>query len=134
MRQEFTKEVLEVLKTKYQCIIKLYNLTNELETALNSDDKMQIVQALSERSKEIDFCMNCDAQINELLRTQKNVNEKDFLRLLKHELSDNSLKDEKDFIEIIDIANKMQAFIVKIVEKDKFISNKLMGKNSIYNK
>ncbi len=126
-------KIIPILSEKQQYIKEMYSSTKLLEECMQNDDRQSSKEILKQRAVAMERAIECDKKIHTILKNQKAIKINAFMPLLKGDFKKSSYAEDARFKDVIERVSLMREFWLKIVEIDKKMSTRIMGKSSFYN-
>ncbi len=134
MTDQFILDISSQMRLRFQTLLKINSITNELEKSFKSDDNALIRETLVKRAEEIEVCKSIDEAILKLTHNEKNLNSNKFINFLKGDESQEELLRDEKLKELVKIVKESKLVAKKIIEKDEKLNKHIAGKKSFYNK
>lgn len=122
--KETAGKIINNLKTKYRALNQVYDLTGELERALESGDEGSLEIVLDMRQKQLELCMEMDRQNEELvsgLTETEGIHVNTLLRTQGRNPEPNGEDEE----EICTMTERIKNLLIKTVDYDKKVNSRL---------
>ena len=127
------KKLTALMKKKYSEMLKIEKITNDIEETLKRNDNVSTDMFLTMRMEVMETIDDIDGQIDEIL-TSGDEEEYHFLKgLLKidtHEQAMNTEYSDEKMLMLISL--RTRNVLKGIIEKDKVMNKRLLGKDSFY--
>ena len=122
--KETAGKIINNLKTKYRGLNQVYDLTREIEKALENGDEGSLDIVLDMRQKQLELCMDMDRQ-NEDLVGRLTEAEKIRVNTLLRTQGKDPKPDGEDEEEIYAMTKRIKNLLIKTVHYDKKVNSRL---------
>ena len=129
----FIKKLTALMKKKYSELLKIEKITNDIEETLKRNDNVSTDMFLTMRMEVMETIDDIDGQIDEIL-TSGDEEEYHFLKgLLKIDTQEQAMNTEYSDEKMLMLISLRTRNVLKgIIEKDKVMNKRLLGKDSFY--
>lgn len=122
--KETAGKILNNLKSKFRSLNQVYDLTKELERALENGDEGSLEIVLDMRQKQLELCMDIDRQNEELVGGLTEA-EKIRVNTLLRTQGKNPEPDGEDEEEIYAMTKRIKNLLIKTVDYDKKVNSRV---------
>ncbi len=128
-------QLIKLMKKEYEEVLKIENITNDIENVLKRNDKVSTEMFLNMRMEVFETIDGIKGEIENIL-TSGDEEYYHFLRkLLNVDTQEQAMNTEyEDEKMLMLISLRTRNVLKSIVEKDKQMSTRILGKNSFYAK
>ena len=128
-------QLIKLMKKQYEQVLKVENITKDIENVLKRNDKVSTEMFLNMRMEILETIDSIKGEIETIL-TSEDEEYYHFLRgLLNVDTQEQAMNTEyEDEKMLMLISLRTRNVLKSIVEKDKQMSTRILGKNSFYAK
>lgn len=128
-------QLIKLMKKQYEQVLKVENITNDIENVLKRNDRVSTEMFLNMRMEVLETIDSIKGEIETIL-TSEDEEYYHFLRgLLNVDTQEQAMNTEyEDEKMLMLISLRTRNVLKSIVEKDKQMSTRILGKNSFYAK
>ncbi len=128
-------QLIKLMKKEYEEVLKIENITNDIENVLKRNDKVSTEMFLNMRMEVLETIDGIKGEIENIL-TSGDEEYYHFLRkLLNVETQEQAMNTEYEDEKMLMLISLRTRNVLKaVVEKDKQMSTRILGKNSFYAK
>ena len=135
MIEEYVSKLTKLMKKKYEKMVEIENITKDIEEALKRNDKVSTDMFMKMRLEVMTEIDGIDGEIYEIIQggDEKQYH---YLRSLirvktQQQAMDTEFEDEKM---LMLVSLRVRNVLKNIIEKDKIMNQRLLGKDSFYAK
>ncbi len=128
-------QLIKLMKKEYEEVLKIENITNDIENVLKRNDKVSTEMFLNMRMEVFETIDGIKGEIENIL-TSEDEECYHFLRgLLNVDTQEQAMNTEYEDEKMLMLISLRTRNVLKaVVEKDKQMSTRILGKNSFYAK
>ena len=135
MIEEYVSKLTKLIKKKYEKMVEIENITKDIEEALKRNDKVSTDMFMKMRLEVMTEVDGIDGEIYEIIQGG-DENQYHYLRNLirvetQQQAMDTEFEDEKM---LMLVSLRVRNVLKNIIEKDKIMNQRLLGKDSFYAK
>ncbi len=135
MIEEYVSKLTKLMKKKYEKMVEIENITKDIEEALKRNDKVSTDMFMKMRLEVMTEVDGIDGEIYEIIQGG-DENQYHYLRNLirvktQQQAMDTEFEDEKM---LMLVSLRVRNVLKNIIEKDKIMNQRLLGKDSFYAK
>lgn len=126
-------QLIKLMKKEYEEVLKIENITNDIENVLKRNDKVSTEMFLNMRMEVLETIDGIKAEIESIL-TSEDEECYHFLRgLLNVDTQEQAMNTEYSDEKMLMLISLRTRNVLKgIIEKDKVMNKRLLGKDSFY--
>ena len=135
MIEEYVSKLTKLMKKKYEKMVEIENITKDIEEALKRNDKVSTDMFMKKRLEVMTEVDGIDEENYEIIQGG-DENQYHYLRNLirvetQQQAMDTEFEDEKM---LMLVSLRVRNVLKNIIEKDKIMNQRLLGKDSFYAK
>ena len=135
MIEEYVSKLTKLMKKKYEKMVEIENITKDIEEALKRNDKVSTDMFMKMRLEVMTEVDGIDGEIYQNIQGG-DENQYHYLRNLirvetQQQAMDTEFEDEKM---LMLVSLRVRNVLKNIIEKDKIMNQRLLGKDSFYAK